>query len=40
MACLSLFFTLISIIVLLARSDENSFALIIDNYTTNGMKVF
>ncbi|CAD8179034.1 unnamed protein product [Paramecium octaurelia] len=40
MACLSLFFTLISIIVLLARSDENSFALIIDSYTTNGMKVF
>ncbi|CAD8103907.1 unnamed protein product [Paramecium primaurelia] len=40
MACLSLFFTFISIIVLLARSDENNFALIIDNYTTNGMKVF
>ncbi|CAK91816.1 unnamed protein product (macronuclear) [Paramecium tetraurelia] len=40
MACLSLFFTLISIIVLLARSDEGNFALLIDNNTTNGMKVF
>ncbi|CAD8200084.1 unnamed protein product [Paramecium octaurelia] len=40
MACLSLFFTLISIIVLLARSDEGNFALLIDTNTTNGMKVF
>lgn len=40
LACLSLFFTLISIIVLLARSDENSFVIVIDSYTTDGMKVF
>lgn len=40
MAILSLFFTLISIIVLLARSDEGSFAISVDSYTTDGMKVF
>lgn len=40
LAFLSLFFTLISIIVLLARSDEGSFVIVIDSYIMNGMKVF
>ncbi|CAD8077107.1 unnamed protein product [Paramecium sonneborni] len=40
MITLILFFSLISIIVLLARSDDITFALSIDKNTQNGMKIF
>ncbi|CAD8135801.1 unnamed protein product [Paramecium octaurelia] len=40
MITLILFFCLISIIVLLARSDDLTFALRIDKNTQNGMKIF